>query len=62
MPGSSTGSFIDTNVILYAVSADPVKAGREAILRDGGTHTLWSEDMQDGMVIESRPRIANPFG
>ncbi len=23
--------------------------------------TLWSEDMQDGMMIESRLRIANPF-
>lgn len=23
--------------------------------------TLWSEDMQDGMVIQERLRIANPF-
>ena len=23
--------------------------------------TLWSEDMQDGMTIENRLRIANPF-
>ena len=23
--------------------------------------TLWSEDMQDGMVIDERLRIANPF-
>ena len=23
--------------------------------------TLWSEDMQDGMTIEGRLRIANPF-
>jgi predicted nucleic acid-binding protein len=23
--------------------------------------TLWSEDMQDGMVIDDRLRIANPF-
>jgi predicted nucleic acid-binding protein len=23
--------------------------------------TLWLEDMQDGMTIESRLRIANPF-
>ncbi len=23
--------------------------------------TLWSEDMQDGMVIDGRLRIANPF-
>ncbi len=26
-----------------------------------GSDTLWSEDMQDGMVIDSRLRIANPF-
>lgn len=24
-------------------------------------HTLWSEDMQDGMVLDSRLRIVNPF-
>lgn len=26
-----------------------------------GCTTLWSEDMQDGMLIEGRLRIANPF-
>ena len=26
-----------------------------------GCITLWSEDMQDGMVIDGRLRIANPF-
>jgi predicted nucleic acid-binding protein len=26
-----------------------------------GSRTLWSEDMQDGMIIEGRLRIANPF-
>jgi len=26
-----------------------------------GSDTLWSEDMHDGMVIDSRLRIANPF-
>lgn len=26
-----------------------------------GSHTLWSEDMQDGMLIDGRLRIANPF-
>jgi predicted nucleic acid-binding protein len=26
-----------------------------------GCDTLWSEDMQHGMVIDSRLRIANPF-
>jgi predicted nucleic acid-binding protein len=23
--------------------------------------TLWSEDMQDGMIIENRMRVSNPF-
>lgn len=26
-----------------------------------GCETLWSEDMQDGMTIENRLRIVNPF-
>ena len=26
-----------------------------------GSDTLWSEDMQHGMVIDNRLRIANPF-
>ena len=26
-----------------------------------GSDTLWSEDMHDGMVIDSRLRISNPF-
>ena len=26
-----------------------------------GSDTLWSEDMQDGMTIDGRLRIANPF-
>jgi predicted nucleic acid-binding protein len=26
-----------------------------------GCETLWSEDMQDGMVVDGRLRIANPF-
>jgi predicted nucleic acid-binding protein len=26
-----------------------------------GSETLWSEDMQDGMLIEGRLRIVNPF-
>ena len=129
------GSFIDTNVLVYVASGDPVKAERaEKIIADGGTisvqvlnelanvarrkmrmswsethallsiirallpvqpisveihetglalaeryslsiydamiaasalhaecDTLWSEDMHDGMVIQERLRIANPF-
>ena len=26
-----------------------------------GCTTLWSEDMQDGLLVEGRLRIANPF-
>jgi predicted nucleic acid-binding protein len=26
-----------------------------------GSNTLWSEDMQDGMIVDGRLRIANPF-
>lgn len=28
---------------------------------DAGCDTLWSEDMQDGMVLDGRLRIVNPF-
>jgi len=129
------GSFIDTNVLVYVASGDPVKADRaEKIIAEGGTisvqvlnelanvarrkmrmswpethallsmirallpvqpitadihetglalaeryglsiydamiaasalhaecDTLWSEDMHEGMVIQERLRIANPF-
>ena len=26
-----------------------------------GCTTLWSEDMQDGLLVEDRLRIVNPF-
>ena len=129
------GSFIDTNVLVYVASGDPVKAEQaEKVIADGGTisvqvlnelanvarrkmrmtwsethallsmmrallpiqpitvgihetglelaeryglsiydamiaasalhaecDTLWSEDMHDGIVIQNRLRIANPF-
>lgn len=29
---------------------------------DAGCDTLWSEDMRDGMVLDGRVRIVNPFG
>jgi len=28
---------------------------------DAGSDTLWSEDMQDGMLLDGRVRIVNPF-
>lgn len=40
-------SFFDALVIAAALRAD--------------ADTLWSEDMQDGMTIDRRLRIANPF-
>jgi predicted nucleic acid-binding protein len=32
-----------------------------ALALGAGCETLWSEDMQDGMVVEGRLRIVNPF-
>jgi predicted nucleic acid-binding protein len=130
-----SGSFFDTNILVYLASGDSTKADRaEAVVRDGGTisvqalnevanvarrkmrmswqetrellsslrglltvhpvtvethdlglalaerydlaiydaliaasallagcDTLWSEDMRDGMAIDRRLRIVNPF-
>jgi predicted nucleic acid-binding protein len=132
---STAGAFLDTNVLVYAFTADPRAAAAQALLEsgciisvqglnefanvakrklgmtwkevrdavaairilcptilsiDGATHMealdvaerygyaifdalmiasalqagskiLWSEDMQDGLVIEGRLRISNPF-
>jgi predicted nucleic acid-binding protein len=40
-------SIYDSMIVAVALQAD--------------CDTLWSEDMQDGMVFESRLRIVNPF-
>jgi len=40
-------AFFDALIIASALQAE--------------SDTLWSEDMQDGMVIDERLRIANPF-
>lgn len=40
-------AFFDALIIASALQAE--------------SNTLWSEDMQDGMVIDERLRIANPF-
>jgi predicted nucleic acid-binding protein len=132
---STAGAFLDTNVLVYAFTADPRAAAAQALLESGciisvqglnefanvakrklgmtweevrdalaairilcptilsndiethmnaldvaerygyaifdalmiasalqaGSKILWSEDMQDGMVIEGRLRISNPF-
>jgi predicted nucleic acid-binding protein len=57
------GNFFDTNVLLYVASGDPAKA--DAMIAASALHadcdTLWSEDMQDGIVLDDRLRIVNPF-
>jgi predicted nucleic acid-binding protein len=132
---STAGEFLDSNVLIYAFTADPRAAAAQALLESGcitsvqglnefanvakrklgmtwkevrdaltavktvcptilsidfethrealrvaarhgyaifdalmiasalqaGSKTLWSEDMQDGMVIDGRLRICNPF-
>lgn len=40
-------SIYDSFIVAAALAAD--------------CDTLWSEDMQDGMVVDARLRIANPF-
>jgi predicted nucleic acid-binding protein len=43
----------------YRLSIYDAMIAASALHADCGT--LWSEDMQDGLVIEKRLRIANPF-
>lgn len=43
----------------YRLSIYDAMIAASALL--GDCDTLWSEDMQDGMVIENRLRIVNPF-
>lgn len=43
----------------YDLSIFDAMIGASAL--QAGCDTLWSEDLQDGMVIEDRLRIANPF-
>ena len=46
------GNFFDSNVLIYLASGDSSKADRaESVLCD----------MQDGMAIDKRLRIVNPF-
>lgn len=40
-------SIFDAQIVASALQAD--------------SNTLWSEDMQDGIVIDGRLRISNPF-
>lgn len=43
----------------YGLSTYDAMIAAAALLADCGT--LWSEDMQDGMVLDRRLRIVNPF-
>lgn len=43
----------------YGVSVYDAMIVASALI--AGCTTLWSEDMQDGLVVEGRLRIANPF-
>ena len=43
----------------YGLSVYDARIVAAALL--AGCTTLWSEDMQDGLLVEGRLRIANPF-
>ena len=43
----------------YGLSTNDAMIAASALHAD--CNTLWSEDMQDGMVIERSLRITNPF-
>jgi predicted nucleic acid-binding protein len=43
----------------YALSIYDAMIAASAL--DAGCETLWSEDMQDGLVLDDRLRIVNPF-
>jgi len=50
-------SFIDTNILLYAISTEPAEAGKTAIARRLLTteNWGWSAQVYDGV------RVVNPF-
>lgn len=43
----------------YGLSIDDAMIAASAL--DAGCDTLWSEDLQDGMVLHDRLRVVNPF-
>ncbi|HXQ66464.1 MAG TPA: VapC toxin family PIN domain ribonuclease, partial [Alphaproteobacteria bacterium] len=43
----------------YGLSTYDAMIAASALLADADI--LWSEDMQDGMVLDGRLRIVNPF-
>ena len=64
-------NFADTNIIIYSISTDEDKQQKalriiaqkpviSTALKANCT-TLYSEDMQNGQLIENKPLIVNPF-
>jgi len=57
-----SGAVHDTGLALaerHNLSIDDAMIAASAL--HAGCETLWSEDMQEGMVLDRRLRIANPF-
>lgn len=55
----SENCFVDTNIWLYAFSFCDSTIVASALYADASV--LYSEDIQDGLVVENRVRILNPF-
>ena len=61
-PSISTQVLSETANVASKRLALPLQEVRKLITTlEAGCDTLYSEDMQDGQVIEGRLRIANPF-
>ncbi|NRN29585.1 hypothetical protein [Photorhabdus heterorhabditis] len=66
MTGAKSCGFIDSNVVLYLLSQDVVKAdSAEALLKANpviaSCRALYSEDMNHGQMLEDSLVIQNPF-
>ena len=58
----SADRFVDTNVLLYAVSTDPLEAGKSVVARsilDGRDVGLSVQVLQEFYVQATRPRRAS---
>ncbi len=68
--------FLDTNVLIYAVAKNDPRASKAEAEKYGysiydalvasaaleaGCKTLYSEDLQDGQIINRQLTIRNPF-
>ncbi|WP_309611667.1 hypothetical protein [Sphingomonas sp.] len=50
--------FLDTNVLTSLLEQDATIVAAALLAR---CETLWSEDIQDGLVVEQQVTIRNPF-